>query len=258
MPIDTHPKRKAPNTEQIAEEQKRQARQLKEQQAAKNIPAAVTAAPPAALGVDNRTPEERYVDEIAPSVIAGQLVKFSKEGKFIVSETEQEISPDDDFVALCDETLIGWIKFSDDDAPPERHQGLLYQGFVMPKRDALGDMDQRKWPEGLSGQPEDPWRHQVCLVLQDPKTSGLFTFVTSSLTGRRACGNLLRHFDRLRRSNPDNYPIVRLKPSGFNHKDERVGWVHTPSFVVVGLTTKNFVMLPDTSPAADLNDQIPY
>jgi hypothetical protein len=29
MPIDTHPKRKAPNTEQVVEEQKRQARQLK-------------------------------------------------------------------------------------------------------------------------------------------------------------------------------------------------------------------------------------
>src|SRR5262249_40580685 len=54
------------------------------------------------------------------------------------------------------------------------------------------------------------------------------------------CGNLLRHFDRLRRSDPDIYPVVRLKPSGFNHKDERVGWVHTPSFVVVGHTAKKF------------------
>jgi hypothetical protein len=258
MPIDSHPKRRAPNTEQIVEEQKRQARQLKEQQAAKSVPATVTAAPPASLAVDNRSPEERYIDEIAPSVIAGQLVKFSKEGKFVISETEQEISPDDDFVALCDETLIGWIKFSDDDAPPERHQGLLYQGFVMPKRGDLGDLDEQRWPEGLSGKPEDPWRHQVCLVLQDPKTSGLLTFVTSSLTGRRACGNLLRHFDRLRRSDPHSYPVVRLKPSGFNHKDERVGWVHTPSFVVVGRTAKNSAAAPSTSVAADMNDEIPY
>jgi hypothetical protein len=210
------------------------------------------------LATDTRTPEERYIDEIAPSAIAGQLVKFSKEGKFVVSETEQEISPDEDFVALCDETLMGWIKFSDDDAPPTRYQGLLYQGFVMPERKSLGDLDQSEWPQGLSGQPEDPWRHQVCLVLQEPRTQALYTFVTSSLTGRRACGNLLRHFDRLRRSDPDSYPIVRLKPSGFNHRDERVGWVHTPSFVVVGRTAKNSAAVPDTSPAADMSDQIPF
>lgn len=173
MSIDTHPKRKRPTSDQVIAEQKRQAQLLKERQQA-SVPATIAAAPPATLATDTRTPEERYIDDIAPSAIAGQLVKFSKEGKFIVSETEQEISPDDDFVALCDETLIGWIKFSDDDAPPERHQGLLYQSFVMPERESLGDLDQRKWPEGLSGKPEDPWRHQVCLVLQDRKTFGAF------------------------------------------------------------------------------------
>ena len=61
------------------------------------------------MPADTRTDIERYIDEIAPSTIAGQMVKFSKEGKFIVAETEEEISPDEDFVALCDETLIGWI-----------------------------------------------------------------------------------------------------------------------------------------------------
>jgi hypothetical protein len=34
------------------------------------------------------------------------------EGKFVVTETEEEINPDDDFTALCDETLIGWIRFA--------------------------------------------------------------------------------------------------------------------------------------------------
>src|SRR5262245_51529301 len=254
MSIDVHPKRRGPTSTQVIEDQKEQARKLREQhqaaKAAASVPARVTAAPPATLATDQRTPEERYIDEIAPSVIAGQLVKFSKEGAFVVSETEQEISPDEDFVALCDETLIGWIKFSDDDTPPERHQGLLYQGFQMPPRQSLGDLDQSEWPQGLSGAPEDPWRHQICLVLQEPKTQSLYTFVTSSLTGRRACGNLLRHFDRLRRSDANSYPVVRLKPSGFNHKDERVGWVHTPSFVVVGRTPKNSATVPDTGVAA--------
>lgn len=208
---------------------------------------------------DTRTDIERYVDEIAPSVIAGQLVKFTKEGTFIIAESKEEIDLNTDFVALCDETLIGWIKFSEegDDAPPERHQGLLYSGFVLPPRADLGDLDPRKWPAGLSGAPEDPWHHQMYLVLQEPKTRALFTFVTSSQTGRNGVGKLLAHYNRMRRGDPDSYPVIRLKPDGFQHKDPRVGWVNKPSFRVVGRAPKNSVAVPDTSAAADMNDAIP-
>ena len=220
-----------------------------------NVPAVAAAAPlPTTVLPDTRTEVEKYVDEIAPSFIAGKLIKFSKEGKFVIAETGDEISADEDFVALCDETLIGWIKFVDD-APPEQHQGLLYQGFVKPARESLGNLDEDEWPEGLDGKPADPWQHQICLVLQSPTTQELFTFATSSQTGRRAVGNLLRHYDRMRRS--ESYPVVRLQPSGFKHKDERVGWVHVPSFAVVGLTPKNSPSVPDTSPAADMDDEIP-
>jgi hypothetical protein len=254
MSIDVHPKRRL-FPEEIIAEQKRQAEA--QTAAAKAVPAKVTATTPAPLAGDGRTAAERYIDEVAPSSIAGQLVKFSKEGKFIISETEEEISLDRDFVALADETLVGWIKFSDDDTtPPDRRQGLLYRGFIPPPRESLGDLDQTKWPEGLSGQPEDPWRHQMCLVLQDPVSLALFTFVTSSITGRRAVGNLLRHFDRARRNDPNSgYPIVRCKPSGYDSKKKGVGWVNTPSFAIVGRTSK--APLPDTSAAADMNDEIP-
>ena len=190
-------------------------------------------------------------------MIAGKLIKFSKEGSFIVAETEEKLSPDEDYVAMCDETLIGWIKFNDD-APPDRHQGLLYDGFIMPaKGKPAGDLDPNEWPNGLNNQPTDPWQHQICLVLQSPKTQELFTFVTSSQTGRRAVGNLLRHYDRMVRTDKDSYPVVRLKPSGFDHRDERVGWVHVPAFAVVGRTPKNSSSVPDTSPAGDMNDLIP-
>lgn len=243
-------KRKPPTAEEIVAQQKKDAAARRQQVAIK------ATAPAPAIVTDVRSDVEKYVDEIAPSFIAGKLIKFSKEGKFIIAEAGDEISPDDDFVALCDETLIGWIKFIED-APPERHQGLLYQGFVMPARASLGDLDQSEWPEGLSGQPTDPWQHQICLVLQSPATQELFTFATSSQTGRRAVGNLLRHYDRMRRTDSESYPVVRLKPSGFNHKDDRVGWVHVPSFAVVGRTPKNSAAIPDTSVAADLNDEIP-
>ena len=126
----------------------------------------------------------------------------------------------------------------------------------MPPRSALPDRDPSKWELGLSGEPDDPWQHQMCLVLQSPGTHELGTFATTSRTGRRAIGNLLRHYDRLRRKDDDYYPVVRLKVSGYNHKDERVGWVHTPVFAVVGKAPKASAAIPDTSPSGDLEDKI--
>jgi hypothetical protein len=269
MPIDVHPKRRGPTSDQVIAEQKRQAEVLAEQKkqaevqkqqaaARNNVPAKAVSNTPATAIIDNRTPEQRYIDEIAPSMIAGQLVKFSKEGTFTIVENDEEISPDRDFVALADEVLVGWVKFNGEGEPPTRHQGLLYGGFTMPARNSLGDLDESQWPPGLDGQPADPWQHQICLPLQDPKTQALFTFATSSLTGRRSVGNLLRHFDRMERKNGDYYPVVRLKPSGFQHKEKAIGWVPTPSFVVVGRTPKTSAVVPNTSIAADLNDEIPH
>ena len=268
MPIDTHPRRRAPNTEQIVEEQKHQARLLKEQQAAAKaaarvpakmtatapgVPAKMTAAAaPVPSAADNRSAQERYIDEVAPSTIAGQMVKFSKEGKFIISETEEEIGPDQDFVALCDEVLIGYVRFNGEGEPPDRHQGLLYQGFTLPPRGSLGDMDQSQWSLGLDGLPADPWQHQICLVLQDPRSLALYTFVTSSITGRRAVGNLLRHFDRMRRNTSSG--SCGCAPPGSRARRKGLAG---PSFVVVGRTAKDSAAPPDSSVAADMNDSLP-
>jgi hypothetical protein len=205
---------------------------------------------------DGRTPREVYLDEVAPAAIVGRLIKFTKEGAFITSDDEAEIPEEADFVVLADQTLVGWLRFNDD-APPDRVMGLLYDGFVPPPREALGDLDPAKWPIGLSGAPEDRWKHQMYLVLQG-NNSELFTFATSSMTGRRAVGNLLRHYDRMQKTHPDELPVVRLKTGGFNHRDERIGWVHTPVFAVVGRAPRDSAAKPNSSPAADFNDSIPY
>ena len=207
---------------------------------------------------DTRTPQQKYLDEIAPSSFVGALVKFSKDGKFVIAESGEEISPDKDFVALADEVLVGWIRFREQGEPPDRVMGLHYGGFIMPPREELGDDDPSTWPTGLSGAPADPWQHQICLVLQDRENLELFTFATSSISGRRAVGNLLRHFERLCKSHPDTYPIVRLKPGGFNHRDPRVGWVATPTFAVVGRAPKASAAKPNSSVSADLQDEIPW
>src|SRR5262249_47112338 len=200
---------------------------------------------------DTRTPVARYLDDIAPSGIVGQMIKF-KDKKFVVTETEEAISEDAEFVAILDQTLIGYVKFPED-APPVRVQGLLYDGFVMPERCDLGDNDESESPLGINDRPTDPWQHQICMVLQKRETGEFYTFVTSSVTGRRACGQLLRHYDRMRRTNSDELPIVKLKVGGFAHRDERIGWVSTPAFAVVGRIKKDAAAMPDMPPT-DLDD----
>ena len=279
MPID-QARTYRPTPEQIVAQQKADAARAKQQSEAArqhqagrpsrqavapaaSVPATTKASVPAAAAIDTRTPQERYLDEVAPTSIVGRLIKFGKDGCFITSDDGAAISEDTDFFALCADVQIGLIKFSGEEGiGPERHMGLLYDGFVMPPRNSLGDLDPATWPLGLSGEPEDPWLHQQNLVLQQVDTKELFTFSTTSKTGRRAVGNLLRHYDRMRRTAPDDVPIVRLKAGGFQHKDDRIGWVPTPLFAVVGRAprddaAKPEIAPPDTSAGGDMNDEIP-
>jgi hypothetical protein len=80
--------------------------------------------------------------------------------------------------------------------------------------------------------------------------------VTSSKTGRRAVGNLLRHFNRMQKTNPGEFPVVRLRTGGFQHRDDRVGFVSTPVFVVCGRSPRDSVATPDTSIGSLLDDAI--
>ena len=208
------------------------------------------------------TPQEyraRYLDEIAPASIVGRLIKFSKDGQFITADDDQPVPPEAEFTVLADQTLVGWLKFNGDGEAPSREMGLLYESFVMPPRESLGDLDKSLWELGLDGHPQDPWQHFVYLVLQDVSTSELFTYTTSSKTGRRACGNLLRHYDRMRRNHPDDLPRVRLGAGGFEHRDTRVGWVSVPLFIVIGRTPRDGVAKPETTTTSEfLSDTIPF
>jgi hypothetical protein len=220
------------------------------------LPAKKETAVPARL--ETRTPVQTYLDEIAPASIVGRMIKFSKDGKFVTADDDATIDDEVNFAALCDQTLIGFLKFNGQGEPPDRHMGLLYDGWIMPPRESLGDVDKSKWEIGLSGQPQDPWQHHVYLVLQNVETQELFTYVTSSQTGRRAIGNLLRHYDRVAKTDSSFYPLVRLKVGGFNHRDERVGWVPTPVLAVVGRVPRVDVAKPEVTGSDEMNDALPF
>src|SRR5262245_8341003 len=89
------------------------------------IAAKKAATPKTAVAVPDARPySDRYLDEISPSDLVGRLVKF-KDGAFITADDEQEIPETAAFTALCDQTLVGWVKFNGE-GPPDKVMGLLY------------------------------------------------------------------------------------------------------------------------------------
>jgi hypothetical protein len=253
--IKAKTKRTPPAPEQVRAEQKRQA-EADHAKLKATLPAKV--ANTAVAMPDNRTPVQQYLDEVAPASIVGRLIKFSKDHQFETADDGEPIGDDVDFIALADQCLVGWIKFNGDGEPPDRVAGLLYDGFIMPPRETLGDDDQSQWEDGLDGKPADPWQHQMALVLQRGDSGELYTLATTTKTGRRAIGNLLRHYDRMERAKSNMYPLIRLKVGGFNHRDERIGWVAVPVLAVVGRAPKESAARPDSSLKADLSDAIPF
>ena len=221
------------------------------------VPAAKPALP-AEVPPDNRTPAQKYLDEFVPVSLVGRAIRGTKEYVFATPDDGEPVPDNVDFVALCDQTMVGYIRFNGENNPPDYMMGPLYDGFVMPDRNTLGDLDPSKWELGLDGKPQDPLRHFNYLVLQRGDNGELFTYTAGSVTGRRAVGNLLRHYNRTQKSHPEMYPVVRLKEGGFNHRDERVGWVRVPVFAVVGRHPKDDAAKPDSSLRADTQDAVPF
>jgi hypothetical protein len=192
----------------------------------------------------------KYLDEVCPSTISGRLVRF-KDGGFHTTDDGKPVDKDAEFILLAPETQIGWIRFRGEGEAPERVMGLLFDGFEIPSRASLGDTDPSQWEVGLNGLPADPWAHQHSVVLQNAVTHELLTFTTTSVTGRRAVGEALKHYMRMQRTAPGELPIVRLGTGGFNHRDSRVGYVEVPKFIITGRTSKTGAAKPEMSDALD-------
>jgi hypothetical protein len=191
--------------------------------------------------------------------MAGTFMKFDgKEGKFVKSQDGTELPEGSEYVVIYDQIQAGWVKFAGKGVQPERKQGAIFDGFVPPQREELGDNDQDLWETGLDGKPQDPQQFQILLPLLSTADDELFVFQTTSPTGRRACDAIIRMCGRMQAKEPNDYPVIKLRISGFEHKDERVGWVKTPAFDRVGKAPKSNATLTDTSREKDMNDSIPF
>jgi hypothetical protein len=224
---------------------------------AKTTAMATTAHAPLPAVPGERT-RQSFLDEIAPASITGNIMKFdTKAGRHFTPHDDATIDGETVFVALCDQTIAGYVHFNGPGNPPDRHMGLIYDGFVVPKRADMGDDDPALWEPGLSGEPDDPWPLHVYVPMQNTETNEVNTFIATTKTARLAVGKLLQHYDRTLKTDAGHYPLIQLKVGGFKHKDPRVGWVHTPVLAIVGKYPRADAATP-TSPPADFNDELPY
>ena len=204
-------------------------------------------------GAQQGLPARGILDEVAPSGIAGRLIKFTKDGDYVTSDDEQVVPADAEFILLADDTSVGWMKFNGAGEAPEKVMGLLFDGFEMPPRESLGDLD----PKAVGARAGQPAAGPVdCISRTSSCRTPRRRSCSPSRRRRRPGGarsdNLLRHYERMQRTRPDELPVIRLGKGGFKHKDSRVGWVDTPVFVVVGRAPRDSAAKPDTSIGAFL------
>jgi hypothetical protein len=189
----------------------------------------------------------------------GRPIRFDgKNGKFVDKDDDAAISPDRDFVLIGDQAWAGHIKFHEDGAP--EHIGSLISdpGFRICAREELGDNDPSLWPASKFGNgPEDPWKECIYVPLEDRATGELFTLQgTQALTTIKALKALLATYQRRAQSDPDHYPVIRLKVGTYEHR--QFGTLPKPAFTIVGKAPKASTAKPNTSIGADMNDALPF
>jgi hypothetical protein len=228
--------------------------------AATPVPETTKAVAP--LRPDNRTAAQKLIDEIAPISFFGRPCHFDgKEGAHVYNDDKGEMPPGP-WVVHYPMTVSMWVKFRGKGVSPDRIGGFLYDpDFVDTPREGLGDNDRSQWSPGLNGQPADPWNRQLCLVLEDPETNELVTWIARNETGRRAAANLLRHCNRVFEKGGAQLPLIMLKRSGYQHS---LGmWVHTPVLQTCGRVPRTDAATPEQLSAAstkadEINDEIPF
>jgi hypothetical protein len=168
----------------------------------------------------------------------GKLAKFSK-GKYFTGT--EEIPAGTEFIAHVSHWTRGWVKFVGGSLV-EHRIGKVVDGFRVPEREELGDLDPTNWPKDRSGKPQDVWCQQSYLPLENVETGEVITFVSGSHGGRAAistlCGYAARHIGTMGK------PRIKLAVESYKHKD--YGRIDKPEFKVVGWSDD--VPPPDMAP----------
>jgi hypothetical protein len=135
-------------------------------------------------------------------------------------------------VVVMPTTTTGWLKWGDDGRPVDQRVGLTMNGHRPAKREALGDLDESKWPiDDKTDRPKDPWQEVRYLAMVDPESKQVFNFATSSKGGIGAVGKLCMDYGLHMRMAPDELPVVEIGSDTYRHPS--YGKVPFPTMKIV-------------------------
>jgi hypothetical protein len=176
---------------------------------------------------------EAYGNSITRMTFPGDLLTFTKFGDFVAGRDKQEVPFGTRLVVHVPTMLIGYVRW-ENDMPVDYQMGLLEEGFVPPKRDELGYLDKSQWETYEDGGTKDPWKSSNQVVMTGIDNEVVYTFTTSSKTGRSGLGIVVKEYGRRIRQFPDEYPVVELRRGSYiDRRRPFIGEVRIPVFTIV-------------------------
>jgi hypothetical protein len=192
---------------------------------------------------------EAYSESVNSNRIVGALLKFNK-GDWLVGQDNDELKLGTTLVAAVEEVMVGYLKWEDSKVVDMR-MGKVKDGFVMPARRDLGDVDQGSWDTDDQGKPRDPWQMTSYLILKAADGQDLYTYAPSSAGGRNVVAALCGEYGKHSRQKPDEFPIVELAVDSYMHKVKSYGRIKVPVLQIVGWISKAATMAAIVGEAAD-------
>lgn len=178
-------------------------------------------------------PYESYGSTSRARRLIGTPMKFNK-GEYLTGpKDDQRIVPlGTKLVAIPQSFGCCWQRFVGA-KPAFGPGGLISEGFVLPPRHTLGDLEEALWaPDEITGEPRDPWcaTHFACLA--PSSLTPVYTFISSSYGGIEALKDLSAGYGK-RLKLGGGYPLIELAVDAYNHKNPRFGRIRKPRFLPV-------------------------
>jgi hypothetical protein len=166
--------------------------------------------------------------EYADNLNRGEFLKCV-EGFWTVGREGAPLKPNLRLVATG--TAAAWVKWGGN-RPIETR--IRRPGETLPERNELGDLDENNWEAGPDGKKKDPWQNTRYCYFVNPETASIYTYSTSSWSGRGAVIGLADQIARMRTARPGSLPIIEFESAPHKTKFRMtrkpvlkiVGWVN--------------------------------
>jgi hypothetical protein len=106
--------------------------------------------------------------------------------------------------------VTAWVHWHK--SKPVEHK-ITHTGQLHPYREDFGELDKAAWEIGIGDVPSDPWKDTRYVQMVDLRSGKTYTFVTDTIGGRQAVGELKDACTTVRQVQPHAVPVVQLATS---------------------------------------------